>query len=450
MKVLAVIHAPVFSGPHNTMTVLGDVMRRHGVEITVCCPRRARRRPSGSGSRASSVITTPMHRARTLPDPRVQWTWLRTLRPEVKEIARIVDEGGFDLVVTHTLPNLHGALAARRAGVPVVWEIIDTFPPGWFRRLWMPLVLRFADSILTTGRKVAEAHPGTVALGDRWVSYYPAVDMARFRADPAVRAAARAELGIPDGATVIGNVAAISPMKGHKWFIRAAAELRKSAPDTTFVILGSSFDDKDDYYESLWSEAEQLGLRLGTDLIVRDPQRRVSELAQAFDVFWMTSEPQSEGIPTVIGEAKALGIPVVATDAGSTSEAVTEGVTGYVVPPRDPAAIVAATRKILDHPEAVPAMGAAARREAELPVRRRAVRRAAPPGLRGGHRAPRSEHCAHGALLDDLLRGEDLGDRRRDVHGVHRRHVHDVLVRRDVADERRAVRLRRSTSPPGR
>ncbi|MGA8847582.1 MAG: glycosyltransferase, partial [Nocardioides sp.] len=365
MKVLAVIHAPVFSGPHNTMTVLGNVLKERGVEITVLLPEEGVIAAERIRQQGVEVITTPMHRARTTPDPRVQWAWLRNLRPEVKQIARIIRDGQFDLVVTHTLPNLHGALAARRAGVPVVWEIIDTFPPGWFRRLWMPLVLRLADAVLTTGRKVALAHPGTVELGDRWVSYYPAVDMSQFRAVPAIRTAARAELGIPKDSTVVGNVAAISEMKGHKWFIRAAAELRKSHPDTTFVILGSTFDDKDEYYRDLWSEAEGLGLRLGIDLIVRDPKRRVSELAQAFDIFWMTSEPQSEGIPTVIGEAKALGIPVIATDAGSTSEAITEGISGYMVPPRDPAAIVAATRRVFDNPAAVPPMRQAARREAE-------------------------------------------------------------------------------------
>lgn len=365
MKVLAVIHAPVFSGPHNTMTVVGKVLQERGIEITVLLPSDGEEAAQRIRDAGVPCITMPLHRARTIPDPRVQLAWARTLVPEVKEMARIITEGGFDLVVTHTLPNLHGALAAKKADVALTWEIIDTYPPMWFRRLWMPIVTRRSDSILSTGRKVAEAHPGATSLGDRLVTYFPAVDVDRFRADPAVRKAARKELGLRDDRTVIGNVAAISPMKGHKWFIRAAARLRKTHPDTQFVILGSTFGDKDDYYDSLWTEAESLGLVMGEDLVVRDPLQRVPELAQAFDLFWMTSEPLSEGIPTVIGEAKALGIPVVATDAGSTSEGVTDGVSGYVVAPRDPAAIVDATVRILDHPERAAAMGAAGRLESE-------------------------------------------------------------------------------------
>jgi glycosyltransferase involved in cell wall biosynthesis len=146
---------------------------------------------------------------------------------------------------------------------------------------------------------------------------------------------------------VVGNVAAISPMKGHRTFIRAAAALRTTHPNTRFVILGSTHLGRDGYYDSLWNEARGLGLELGRDLIVRDPKTEVSLLAQSFDLFWMTSEPRSEGIPTVIGEAKALGLPVVTTDVGSTSECVTDGVSGFVVPARDWAAIAEKSRVIL-------------------------------------------------------------------------------------------------------
>lgn len=365
MRVLAIIHAPVFSGPHNRTTTIARIHQQQGIETTVLLPEGGEEAAERIRAAGVDVRVMPMHRARTLPDPRVQLAWLRSLRAESDAIATVIRDEHYDVVVTNTLPNLHGAFAAKKANAALVWEIIDTFPPMWFRRLWMPYVKRRSDAILTTGRKVAEEHPGVTGLGDRWLTFFPCVDTEKFTASPAARAAARVELGLPQDALVIGNVAAMSPMKGHVWFIRAAAMLRRTHPQVRYAILGSRHADRDDYYRDLYAEAESLGLRIGSDLIIVDPKDKVSCLMQAFDLFWMTSEPHSEGIPTVIGEAKSLGLPVVTTDVGSTSECVTDGVSGHVVPPRDPSAIAEATMAILGDPDRMASMKAVARQEAE-------------------------------------------------------------------------------------
>lgn len=365
MNVLAIIHAPVFSGPHNTMTVVAQNLAARGTNITILLPDEGQAAVQRIRAAGVDATTVPMHRMRARPDPRVQLEWASSLRREVNAIADLIAERRFDVVVTHTLPNLHGGLAARKAGVACVWEIIDTFPPPVVRRAYMPVVLRLSDVVMTTGRGVGYSHPGTARLGDRWVDYFPCVDVARFRSDRATRERAREELGLTQDAMVVGNVAAISPMKGHRTFIRAAAKLRQAFPDVRFVILGSRHEGREQYYQELWNEAESLGLQLGTDLVVRDPGARVSELAQAFDLFWMTSEPNSEGVPTVIGEAKALGLPVVAADVGSTAECVTDGVSGYLVAPRDPDAVAECSKQILADASLARTMGRAARAEAE-------------------------------------------------------------------------------------
>ncbi len=69
-------------------------------------------------------------------------------------------------------------------------------------------------------------------------------------------------------------------------------------------------------------------------------------------------------MPTVILEAMACGVPVVATDVGAVREVVEDGVTGFVVPPLDPQAIAHATLRLLDDAELRARMGEAARRRA--------------------------------------------------------------------------------------
>jgi glycosyltransferase involved in cell wall biosynthesis len=363
---LAVVYPPVFSGPHNTTMIAAKLLEAQDVQTIIVVPDDPNAQPGIDRMRAAGceVIPMPLHRTRVLKDPRVHWEYLRSLRPEVRALADLIRDRKVDVVANNMVNNIQGALAARKADVACVWELIDTASPQIVRTVYSPLVRRLSDVVMTTGVKVAEVHPGVTELGDRWITYFPCVDVERFRPSADVRKQVRAELAIPDDALVIGNVAAMSEMKGHRWFISAAAKIRAEFPNTRFVILGSRHADRGPYYESLWAQAESLGLHVGTDLIVQDPGSRVHELAQAFDVFWLTSEPKSEGIPTAIGEAKALQIPVVTTDVGSCSECVTPGESGFVVPPQDADAIAGATRPLLQDADLRRRFGVRGREEA--------------------------------------------------------------------------------------
>ncbi|MDE3097660.1 MAG: glycosyltransferase, partial [Chloroflexota bacterium] len=77
-----------------------------------------------------------------------------------------------------------------------------------------------------------------------------------------------------------------------------------------------------------------------------------------------TSVPRSEGVPTVVLEAMACGLPVVATDVGAVADVVEDGVTGFVVPPLDPPAIARAALRLLDDAALRERMGHAGRARA--------------------------------------------------------------------------------------
>jgi glycosyltransferase involved in cell wall biosynthesis len=199
-----------------------------------------------------------------------------------------------------------------------------------------------------------------VGLGERLVLFFPPVDVELFRPDPAVRSRARSELGLGPDEPVVGTVGNLTPMKDHATLVRAAAVLRKMHPRTRFIILGSSYEHRPGYAGEVLQAAEALGLQPNRDLILRDPGERVAELAQAFDVFWLSSRSRSEGLPTVLGEAMALGLPVVATRVGSVAEAV--GGAGTLVSPSDPGALARAAAQLIEDPSARAAIGEDGRR----------------------------------------------------------------------------------------
>src|SRR5579875_192525 len=306
IRVLSILQGNTYGGPHNRNAQVAPVLDElYGIKTTILIPEESGAAAERLRSQGLRVVQVPIPRLRARLSPRFHWQFLLGFRKAVKDLERLLVEEKIELVQINGISNPHGAIAARKLGIPVVWQILDTFPPPLFLALIMPYVCRSAGAVMCTGRRVADAHPGANSLRERLVLFHPPVNVERFSHNTQVRNAVRSELGIGADEIVVGTVSNLNPQKGHRTFIRAAAQLRKIRPRLQIVILGRQYDAHRKYYQSLLEEAKRLGLVLGQDLTIRDPGLRVHEWAQAFDVFWMTPEPRSEGIPTVIEEAMA-------------------------------------------------------------------------------------------------------------------------------------------------
>lgn len=360
MRVLAVIHYATWGGPHNRCLCLAPLLKSRGIELSVLLPDEPGDAPQRFHNAGVETVQIPLQRLRRSFQPSVHARHLRNFSSDVRTIRGLLRERGIDLVLIFGLGNLQGAIAAKLENRPLVWQLIDVGYPMIIRLLAMPVVTRLADVLMTTGKKVARAHPGAASFGDRLVTFFPPVDVELFKAHAERRAAARLELGIGPDQVVVGTVGNINAQKNHASFIRAAAQLKREFPKTCFVILGTTLENRRRFAEGLWRQAEELGLELDNDLIVRNPGARVCDLAQSFDIFWLTS--LWEGIPTAVEEAMSLSIPVVTTDVGSVREAIEDGVTGFMVPARDEQALVRATVPLIEMPALRSSIGEQARR----------------------------------------------------------------------------------------
>ena len=307
------------------------------------------------------VIQIPLSRFRATTHPVTHLKFLRAFPFEVRAIQRIIEERGIDLVVIAGLVNPHAGFAARIAGVPVVWQVIDTRTPALLRRSMIPLVKRLSAVVMTTGVEVARAHPGLAEIGERWIPFYSPVVTREFRPDQERRARARNALGLKADDFVIGTVGNLTPQKGHEYLIRAAGLLRSTGIPFKLRVLGASMATQVDYESSLRREAESVGLLEDDSSVFVDPGDRVAELLPALDLFVLASLPASEGVPTTVMEAMACGLPVVATNVGGVKEVVLEGVTGKVVVPQDVEALRRALVDLISDNELRSRMAAAAR-----------------------------------------------------------------------------------------
>jgi len=160
----------------------------------------------------------------------------------------------------------------------------------------------------------------------------------------------------PAGAPVITTVGNIRRVKGHDVFIKAAASIVVQFPQVTFNIAGDVLES--DYFAELQSLIGHLNLSNHFRFVGGVANLR--EYLSTADIFVLPS--RSEGFSNAIVEAMAASLPVVATNVGGNAEAVTDGISGLIVPPDDPTALAAAITRLLSDTDKAREMGAAGKK----------------------------------------------------------------------------------------
>jgi len=138
------------------------------------------------------------------------------------------------------------------------------------------------------------------------------------------------ELGISNGAHIIGLGVRLEEQKGIKYLIRAMPCILKNVPGTVCLVAGEGSKRKD-------LENEALKLGISDSVIFIGVRRDMMEIVQVMDVYVLPSI--WEGLPLVILEAMAMKKPIVATAVGGTPTAIKDGETGKLVVPENEAAL---------------------------------------------------------------------------------------------------------------
>ena len=317
--------------------------------------------------------------------------------------------GHYDLVHSHYwLSGQVGWLASERWGVPLVHTMHtmakvknaslarDDTPEPPARIIGETQVVSAADRLIANTTEEAEqlvqhydarsdqlavVHPGvnlevfrpasaspTGAVGDA-VSHAGSGQAGTDRAGSAAvsaRQARRKALGLPLDATVLLFAGRIQPLKAPDVLLRAVAEMVRREPalrDRLVVpIVGGPSGSGMARPESLHKLAAQLGI---CDIVRFHPpveQAALADWYRAATALVMPSYSESFGLVAL--EAQACGTPVVAAAVGGLPVAVRDGETGFLVDGHDPRDWAATLRRLVDDPELVTRMGAAAARHA--------------------------------------------------------------------------------------
>jgi glycosyltransferase involved in cell wall biosynthesis len=307
-----------------------DELRRHGIQVLTTSP--------WTGSRRQDARTS-----------------LRFLRNYFRDGQRV------DIVNSHSAFADIAALwlrvlGATRATVRTLHSELE-----WYRHpvqgaILNNIIFPLAFDVETgvSQRVVANLNRRPLArfLCHRAQVIYNAIDHERLASVQIDIAAKKKSLGLALEGPVIGNVGRFTKQKGHIYFLEMAYLLLKRDPRCEFILIGTG-----ELLPEMKARARDMGL--GDRLHFLGPRSDVEELLKVMDVF--VSSSLWEGLPTVLLEAMAIGVPVVATSVSGSEELVKDGHTGLLVPPADAGSLSDAVWRLLHDPELAERLVAAGR-----------------------------------------------------------------------------------------
>jgi glycosyltransferase involved in cell wall biosynthesis len=217
---------------------------------------------------------------------------------------------------------IYGAPAGKLAGAALIHTKHGRNPDSLRRRWLRRAAAKLVDAYVAVSPSTAavarenddcdEARLHVIANG---------IDVTAFTLGASVRCAVRDELGIPRDAWVVGTIGRLAPEKDQAALVRAMVPLLDEKRRLVIVGDGAERISLDDLVRSL-----ERGRYVHLTGARRDPAR----LLAAFDVFALSS--CTEGLPLVLLEAMAAGLPVVSTDVGGIGDVVEHERTGFLVP----------------------------------------------------------------------------------------------------------------------
>lgn len=262
------------------------------------------------------------------------------------------------IVHTHSVKaGVLGRWAAYMAGVKIIISSIHGFSfndyqPSLVRAFY--IYLEKLTSIITTkfvavsNADIEKGIRNKIFTKDKVRLIRSGIDISRFMNKNHNRLRKRKELGIEVEIPVVAMIACFKPQKSPLDFVKVAKIISDEIPDACFLIVGDGV---------IRSKIENLIEKISMEdkIILLGWRRDIPEILSCIDILVLTS--LWEGLPRVFPQAMASGIPVVATEVDGAPEAIKNGVTGFLLQPRDIKGMAERIISLIRNPDRAREMG---------------------------------------------------------------------------------------------
>ena len=327
-------------GAERALLRIGGGLATLGWDVSVCSLMPAGELASEFRRLSIPVKSVGMKSFRSILHCRRLVRHLREIRPDILQT-----------FLFHA--NVLGRLSGQIAGVPVICSGIRVAERRSKARLWLDrLTDRMVDCHICVSETVRDfSHRVGRLPGDKLQVIGNGVDAALFNH---VKKAELSEFGIPADARVLLFVGRLDPQKNPDLLVEMMRKLASANPAVHLLLVGDGI-----MRGSLQQSVIQSGLR--KQVHFAGQQKNVAGLMKAADILILPS--RWEGLPNVILEAMATGLPVIASDVDGSGELIKSGQTGELFHVGDLDGLLAAVQRSLDEPQRAALMAAAAQND---------------------------------------------------------------------------------------
>jgi glycosyltransferase involved in cell wall biosynthesis len=250
-------------------------------------------------------------------------------------LVRILKEHHVDILHCHRhKATTYAVMAARIAGTPVLLAHVHGLgrSRNLKRRLINCILFRNVNRLVPVANSVKEdvLRNNWFVTDEKLFVLENSVDYGRFADVSISKKDAKQMLGMPADSLVFGTIGRLVPTKGLSYLIAAFSKVKKQMPSVHLVLVG----DGPCRAELQMQAADAL---CGDSVHFLGHRANVEQLLKGMDVFILASV--AEGMPRVLLEAMAAGVPCVATQVGGIPEVINGEAVGFLVPPGDPEAL---------------------------------------------------------------------------------------------------------------
>ena len=262
----------------------------------------------------------------------------------LRALRNLVNSQRVNLIHAHLLgSNVYGALLAlitRRPMIATFHGAVDVAARERFLRAKFAIIGWGASSIVCVSKRLQRELTERSSLPKHKLELiYNGVDSDLF--NPGGGGNLRRELGLNSDSTLVVSIGNVRPAKGYDYLVEAAIKLAEYDRDTHFIVVGHQ-------RETLFNELKAQVARapLQPNIHWLGFREDITDILQQADIFLLPSISEGFSIATV--EAMMVGTPVIATRSGGPEEIIDDQETGYLIPVKDPEAIVTAIEKLKD------------------------------------------------------------------------------------------------------
>ena len=287
----------------------------------------------------------------------VIWTILRFGYSIIREVMallklyKIVKKEKIDMIYTNTIVNFSGAIIAFITKKPHIWHIREIIPDNPDLHFFLPdrwlfnFILRYSNKVITNSSATSKQFRNS-KLDWKIRIVYNAIDVEEFKIHqpfPSIN-------GVKTTDYVVAVIGSLQKRKAQDDAIKAVKIVKETIPNIKLLIVGEGHKEFKNYLKNL-----TLKLGISNNIIFTGYRDDIPSILCHCKLLLVPS--WNEPFGRVVIEAFATGIPVIGTNSGGVKEIIKDGVTGYLVPPKNPVKIAEKLIYLFNHPELIKEMG---------------------------------------------------------------------------------------------